>query len=152
MTVFPRSFARWLVLNEFDRTRKTAEWYKFKNCLWTHLNNHLTYDQSERLRYQQESLFKDCSRDVLLLAGKPTGPRREEVSMDVPNSHLFNEPILLDLKKATEVEVTTGEAVAPMYEEGGRGGGGHGGGGHGGGEGDTSGGAHLEGNARLRRQ
>ncbi len=102
MTIFPCPFACRLVLSWLDRSKKTVDWWKFKEQLWIHLEGHLSLDKSDNLHYQHKSLFSDCSRDVLLIPGDAKGLRRDNHnhSKDVPNSRLFNKPIPLDPNSA----------------------------------------------------
>ncbi len=75
MTIFPCPFACRLVLSWLDRSKKTMDWWKFKEQLWIHLEGHLSLDKSDNLHYQHKSLFSDCSWDVLLIPGDAKGLR-----------------------------------------------------------------------------
>ncbi len=100
MAVFPLKFPRKVLLNAYDRTKKTVEWYQFKDALRVHLNSHLRYDNIAGGHYQNKSLFSDCSRDALLFVGKSSegdAPRRPDGTYDdIPNKGLFTEEVPFD--------------------------------------------------------
>ena len=91
MVLYPNKFPDTVLLNKFNRNKRSIEWWMFKILINAFFKLHFRYHYETLEYFHTDSAFKFVDRDQLLLVDETPSDLHERGLVDPPSTRLFRE-------------------------------------------------------------